>query len=81
MNSLLRLRIHCPHCGIRAVEEFVYGEIPATPGTVTEPDARDVDRAFMHTNMEGPVTERWFHSAGCRRWFTVQRDTRTNEMG
>lgn len=62
------------------MEEFIYGEIPATPDTVTDPDARDVDRAFMHTNMEGPVTERWFHTAGCRRWFTVQRDTRTNEM-
>ncbi|HQX81922.1 MAG TPA: sarcosine oxidase subunit delta [Vicinamibacterales bacterium] len=75
-----RLRIHCPQCGVRAVEEFVYGEIPATPDTLTDPDARDVDRAFMHSNHEGPVAERWFHSFGCRRWFTVRRDTRTNEM-
>jgi heterotetrameric sarcosine oxidase delta subunit len=62
------------------VEEFLYGEISATPDTLTDPDARDVDRAFMHTNAEGVVTERWFHTAGCRRWITVQRDTRTNEM-
>lgn len=75
-----RLRILCPHCGVRAVEEFLYGEIPATPDALTDPDARDVDRAFMHTNVEGPVTERWFHTAGCRRWITVQRDTRTNEI-
>ena len=73
-----RLRITCPHCGVRAVEEFVYGEMPAPPGTLTDPDARDLDRAFMHTNTEGVVTERWFHTAGCRRWLTVQRDTRTN---
>ena len=75
-----RLRIRCPHCGVRAVEEFSYGEIPFTPDTVTDSDARDVDRAFMHTNAEGVVTERWFHTAGCRRWMTVQRDTRTNEI-
>lgn len=75
-----RLRIRCPHCGVRAVEEFLYGEIPMTPDSLTDADARDVDRAFMHTNAEGVVTERWFHAAGCRRWMTVQRDTRTNEM-
>jgi heterotetrameric sarcosine oxidase delta subunit len=73
-----RLRITCPHCGVRAVEEFVYGEIPTPPDTLTDPDARDLDRAFMHTNTEGLVTERWFHTAGCRRWLTVRRDTRTN---
>jgi len=75
-----RLRMRCPHCGVRAVEEFIYGEIPATPETLTDADARDVDRAFMHTNTEGVVAERWFHAAGCRRWITVSRDTRTNEM-
>jgi heterotetrameric sarcosine oxidase delta subunit len=75
-----RLRIRCPHCGVRAVEEFIFGEIPATPDSLTDPDARDIDRAFMHTNTEGVVTERWFHSAGCRRWLTVQRDTRTNDI-
>lgn len=75
-----RLRIHCPHCGVRAVEEFIYGEITLTPEAVTDANARDVDRAFMHTNLEGVVTERWFHTAGCRRWLTLQRDTRTNEM-
>jgi heterotetrameric sarcosine oxidase delta subunit len=75
-----RLRVGCPHCGVRAVEEFIYGEVPITPDTLSDPDARDVDRAFMHTNTEGMVTERWFHTAGCRRWITVQRDTRTNEV-
>ena len=58
----------------------MYGEIPFTPDTLTDPDARDVDRAFMHTNAEGVVTERWFHTAGCRRWMTVSRDTRTNDV-
>ena len=79
--TLLRLRLPCPHCGVRAIEEFMYGEIPTPPESLENADARDVDRAYMHTNTEGPVTERWFHTAGCRRWFTIQRDTRTNETG
>ena len=75
-----RLRLECPHCGVRAVEEFTYGEIPSPPESLLDPDARDLDRAFMHTNTEGVVTERWFHTAGCRRWFTARRDSRTNEL-
>lgn len=78
--SSLRLRIPCRQCGVRLVEEFVYGEITATPDRITDPDARDVDRAFMHSNIEGIVTERWFHAYGCRRWITLTRDTRTNDV-
>jgi heterotetrameric sarcosine oxidase delta subunit len=74
----MRLRIPCPHCGIRAVEEFVYGELPDVPAALTDPIARDLDKAFMHTNAEGVVTERWFHASGCRRWCTVTRDTTDN---
>jgi sarcosine oxidase delta subunit len=57
------------------LEEFLHGEIRRVPDRVTDPDARDVDRAFMHDNREGPVEERWFHAAGCRRWLTLRRDT------
>jgi heterotetrameric sarcosine oxidase delta subunit len=74
------LFLTCPHCGRRSIEEFRYGEIPIVPDTLTDPAARDLDRAFMRTNTEGVVTERWFHEYGCRRWFTVRRDTRANEV-
>jgi heterotetrameric sarcosine oxidase delta subunit len=78
--ALLRAQLSCPHCGVRALEEFIYGEVPSTPDAITDPDLRDLDRAFMHGNVEGPVVERWFHALGCRRWITVQRDTRTDEI-
>jgi len=29
----------------------------------------------MRTNPKGVLAERWVHSAGCRRWFNLQRDT------
>jgi sarcosine oxidase, subunit delta len=62
------------------VEEFRYGEIPTVPETLTDPDARDLDRGFMRSNPEGETVERWFHEFGCRRWFTVRRDTRTDTV-
>jgi heterotetrameric sarcosine oxidase delta subunit len=74
----MSLTLTCPHCGIRSIEEFVYGEIPVVPDAITDPDARDVDRAFMRGNVQGVQSERWFHLYGCRRWMTVRRDTRTN---
>ncbi len=68
--------ITCPHCGDRPIEEWVHGEIPVVPDSITDPDARDVDRAYFHTNAEGDVREAWFHLAGCRRWTTITRNTR-----
>jgi heterotetrameric sarcosine oxidase delta subunit len=73
------VKITCPHCGERPIEEFIYGEIPTVPESITDLDARDIDRAFMRSNPEGISTERWFHVFGCRRWMTLQRDTRTDE--
>ncbi len=76
----MSVRLHCPNCGDRPLEEFLHGEIPTVPSTIEDPDARDLDRAFMHSNIEGLTTERWFHAFGCRRWLTVVRDTRTDEV-
>jgi sarcosine oxidase, subunit delta len=68
--------IHCPNCGGRSRDEFRFGgELPTVPDSVTEPAARNVDYVWFFDNLDGPSTERWFHEAGCRRWFTVQRDT------
>lgn len=71
----MALRIDCPNCGARSIEEWVYGEIPVVPDHLVDPDDRDVDRAFFHDNAEGAVTEAWFHLYGCRRWVTLTRDT------
>jgi sarcosine oxidase subunit delta len=76
----MSINIPCPHCGLRPVEEFVYGEIPMVPEEITDADARDLDRVFMQNNPEGVQTEAWFHSYGCRRWLKIQRDTRTDEI-
>lgn len=75
--------IPCPWCGPRNETEFHYGgqadvAYPAEPAAVS-----DVDWArflFYRANPKGAFTERWNHHAGCRRWFTISRDTRTNEI-
>jgi len=36
------------------------------------------DFVYRRDNAAGAHTELWFHAAGCRRWFAVRRDTRTN---
>ena len=76
----MSLQIPCEHCGERPVQEFVYGEIPRVPPSITDVDLRDLDRGFMHENVEGLVVERWFHLFGCRRWVTVKRETRNDEI-
>lgn len=72
------LLIDCPWCGPRSELEFSYGG-EAHIVRPTDPDALSdeqwADYLFMRTNTRGIHKEQWNHSAGCRRWFNVQRDT------
>ena len=70
------MKLTCPNCGRRPVEEFRYADLPEVPEHLTDPAERDLDRVFHKTNRSGPTAEAWFHDAGCRRWFRVERDTR-----
>lgn len=72
------LLIDCPWCGPRSELEFSYGGEahiirPSEPDAVS--DEQWADYLFMRTNTRGIHNEQWNHSAGCRRWFNVQRDT------
>ncbi|TMJ95372.1 MAG: sarcosine oxidase subunit delta [Actinobacteria bacterium] len=68
------LRIVCPTCGSRQYTEFWFG------GEVPDPGEEEFERVWLRSNTAGLQRERWFHYAGCRRWLTVERDTRTNEI-
>lgn len=74
------LLIECPYCGPRAEIEFTCGgeahiQRPPNPDELT--DAQWADYLFMRENPRGRSFEQWVHSAGCRRWFNVERDTVT----
>ena len=75
----MTLEIACPNCGARSHTEFAFGgeERPHDSPEV----AADFKRVFYPSNAEGPQRERWYHALGCRSWFVVTRDTRTNRIG
>ena len=70
--------IRCPNCGPRACSEFSFnGEVrPLADPDGTEEE--EIFRFWMRRNANGLQRERWFHTAGCRRFVTLTRDTRTN---
>ena len=77
------LLVRCPWCGPRDEIEFRYGgqaglTYPEDPEAVS--DEEWADYLFMRDNPKGPFGERWFHSAGCRRWFNAERDTATHRF-
>jgi heterotetrameric sarcosine oxidase delta subunit len=77
------MSIECPWCGPRDETEYRYGgqanvPYPADPAALTDEEWGRY--LFVRENPRGPFAERWCHAAGCRRWFTVVRDTLTNEI-
>ncbi|QGK70485.1 sarcosine oxidase subunit delta [Allosaccharopolyspora coralli] len=75
--------IPCPWCGPRDETEFHYGgqanvAYPADPQELS--DEQWARFLFHRANPKGEFTERWCHTAGCRRWFAVRRDTATNTV-
>jgi heterotetrameric sarcosine oxidase delta subunit len=76
--------IPCPWCGGRDEAEFAYGgaahvAYPSDPSSLD--DVAWGEYLFVRDNPKGWMRERWFHSAGCRRWFNLTRHTVTNEIG
>jgi heterotetrameric sarcosine oxidase delta subunit len=78
------LLLDCPWCGARDEVEFHFGgeadlRYPLNPELLD--DAEWGAYLYVHDNVAGDRDERWCHSAGCGRWFTAVRDTRTQRFG
>jgi len=74
------LIIACPYCGPRVQAEFTYGgaDLPRpAPEDSTEAWFAYV---YLRDNPKGPHAELWQHSAGCRTWLRVRRDTRSHDV-
>lgn len=39
-----------------------------------------MDYVYQRDNPRGLYDEHWHHTAGCRRWLVVTRDTATHEI-
>lgn len=74
------LVIPCPSCGPRDSSEFTYkGEAkPRPPADAERAEWREY--LYMRKNTLGWQVEQWFHQAGCRSFFVVERHTATNEF-
>ena len=73
------MRIDCPHCGSRDIQEFVY----RGDASVSRPDP-DGENALEHfveaVHLRARHVEHWYHAGGCRAWVRVERDTLTHEI-
>ncbi|MBF8289514.1 MAG: soxD 2 [Chloroflexi bacterium] len=72
--------IDCPLCGPRETGEYRYGGELQTRPLPDSPVSTWSAYLYERTNVAGIERAWWFHRAGCRRWFQVERDTRTNEV-
>ena len=73
--------IACPYCGLREVGEFRYvDEVLARPDPPSVTLRRWRAYLYERDNPDGWTKELWFHRAGCRRYFSVERNTITNEV-
>ncbi len=88
------MRINCPLCGLRDLEEFTYDgdakQAARRPmnGSMDvakqKPSGKDlvawVDYVYLRENPCGNHHEIWQHSAGCKQFFEVVRDTKTHKI-
>ncbi len=75
------MRIACPHCGPRGVDEFSYlGDATLTRPASDAPEAAFADYVYFRDNPAGEHRELWQHASGCQSWLVVTRDTRTHAI-
>lgn len=77
------LIIACPYCGPRTESEFSYGgqaHVPYPEDPYALSEAEWAQYLFYRDNPRGAFAERWAHTAGCRKWFNVVRDTGTYDI-
>lgn len=77
------LLFSCPNCGPRNETEFHYGgqahvAYPESPEQLS--DREWAEYLFYRKNTKGLFAERWVHTAGCRKWFNMLRDTVSYEI-
>jgi heterotetrameric sarcosine oxidase delta subunit len=73
--------IPCVHCGPRNASEFRHGgEVGSRPDPNATTRAEWSAHLYTKTNAADWTTETWFHAAGCRRYFVVERHTVSNEI-
>ncbi len=77
------MRIACPHCGERSLDEFLYsGDATQKRPDFSSPTAMDefVAYTYVRKNPPGAHRELWYHAAGCHAWLVVTRNIATHAI-
>ena len=75
------MRIVCPFCGERGIEEFSYAGDATRVRPASQAGLADwVDYVYFRANPAGLHKELWYHAASCREFVPVERDTRTHAI-
>jgi len=76
------MRIPCPHCGLRDVQEFIYlGDAgQKRPYGMQTSEVAMVDYVYLRDNPRGAHDELWYHGASCHAWLVVRRNTLTHAI-
>jgi methylglutamate dehydrogenase subunit B len=79
--TVTEMRITCPHCGARALQEFSYAGSASVQRPAENAGQKDWHE-FVHLrkNPRGLNAEYWQHIYGCRMVLLVERDTQTHEI-
>ena len=68
--------IQCPHCGARPKEEFtIKGSADVMRPAPDADEETWFDYVYLRDNPIGRLREYWHHTAGCRHWLIVERDS------
>ena len=75
------IQLPCPWCGPRNVSEFRHvGEATPRPDPVSATPEQWRGYLYLRRNARGWTEETWYHSAGCRRFLRLTRDTVSNRI-
>jgi sarcosine oxidase subunit delta len=77
------MRITCPHCGERPLEEFTYlGDAASKRPQSGDPSSMDqwFEYVYLRDNPKGTMFEYWHHTGGCRSWLVAERNTESHEF-
>ena len=73
--------VPCPNCGPRNSSDLRNaGELVSRPDPDTASLTEWRSYLYLRENPAGWVTETWYCRTGCRRYFTIERNTATNEI-
>ena len=77
------MRIFCPYCGERGLQEYSYfgdATVQRPQDGGAEPNEAWCDYVYLRDNPAGLHRELWYHAAGCHAWLVVTRDLRNHEI-